>query len=158
MTQQEWLEAARLPVLRELIANWHPSARQPRAIQQESVLLANGEAVAVPVPEANMTITAPNAEAACQQIRQEIRRQEPTDPVARWDAALAAGNIGELSCLLDGAWFGVPESTQCWQIPGFSEAVALLDDPPEEEDSEPPHQTGCICADCSGAELTADND
>lgn len=24
--------------------------------------------------------------------------------------------------------------------------------------SDPPHQTGCICADCSGAELTADND
>lgn len=23
---------------------------------------------------------------------------------------------------------------------------------------EPPHQTDCICADCSGAELTADND
>lgn len=26
------------------------------------------------------------------------------------------------------------------------------------KDPEPPHQTGCICADCSGAELTADND
>ena len=26
------------------------------------------------------------------------------------------------------------------------------------EDEEPRHQRGCICADCSGAELTADND
>ncbi len=25
-------------------------------------------------------------------------------------------------------------------------------------DREPGHQLGCICADCSGAELTADND
>lgn len=25
-------------------------------------------------------------------------------------------------------------------------------------DFEPPHQSGCICADCSGAELTVDND
>lgn len=27
-----------------------------------------------------------------------------------------------------------------------------------ESEKEPRHQTGCICADCSGAELTADND
>lgn len=26
------------------------------------------------------------------------------------------------------------------------------------DDYEPPHYTGCICADCSGAELTARND
>ena len=26
------------------------------------------------------------------------------------------------------------------------------------EEVEPPHQTGCVCADCSGAELTSDND
>lgn len=26
------------------------------------------------------------------------------------------------------------------------------------KDPEPPHMSGCICADCSGAELTADND
>ena len=25
-------------------------------------------------------------------------------------------------------------------------------------EQEPPHQAGCICADCSGAELTSDND
>ncbi len=27
-----------------------------------------------------------------------------------------------------------------------------------DEDREPGHAFGCICADCSGAELTADND
>lgn len=31
-------------------------------------------------------------------------------------------------------WFGVPESTLCWQIQGFKEACDLLDDPPETED------------------------
>lgn len=25
-------------------------------------------------------------------------------------------------------------------------------------DAEPPHPSGCVCADCSGAELTAEND
>lgn len=29
---------------------------------------------------------------------------------------------------------------------------------PQVTDSEPSHQFGCVCADCSGAELTADND
>ena len=28
----------------------------------------------------------------------------------------------------------------------------------EKQNREPSHQTGCICADCAGAELTADND
>lgn len=29
---------------------------------------------------------------------------------------------------------GVPESTDCWQIEGFSIAVDLMDDPVEEDD------------------------
>lgn len=32
------------------------------------------------------------------------------------------------------AWFGVPESTSCWSIPGFGQAVDLLDDPPEDQE------------------------
>jgi hypothetical protein len=55
------------------------------------------------------------------------------NPVAQFDSALAAGDIGQLMTLLNGAWFGVPESTECWGIEGFKIAVDLMDDPPEEE-------------------------
>ena len=33
--------------------------------------------------------------------------------------------------LLNSAWFGVPESTQCWKLEGFKEAIDLLEDPPD---------------------------
>jgi len=46
---------------------------------------------------------------------------------------LDAQDISKAMKLLNDAWFGVPESTDCWQIYGFKEAVDLLDDPPEEE-------------------------
>lgn len=52
--------------------------------------------------------------------------------------------------------------------PGVNRLIELLTaivdriEPPEAQtrsaEREPPHRTGCICADCSGAELTADND
>lgn len=99
--------------------------------EREAVLFTNGGAVAVDVP--SMPITAPNAEMACREIRHDIRAKEPSDPLSRWDKALSDGDVGEIMSLLDGAWFGVPESTDCWNIPGFAVAVNLLDDPPEME-------------------------
>jgi hypothetical protein len=133
MTVSRWMQKLtdNAKVLRELVSHYHPSARQPRAIQRESILFTNGDAVAVDVP--SMPITAPNAEMACQNVRQEIRRKEPDDPLGRWDRAVSDSDIGTLMSLLHGAWFGVPESTECWGIPGFDVAVDLLDDPPEEE-------------------------
>jgi hypothetical protein len=83
-----------------------------------------------------MVITAPAPEVACQNIREMIAQEEPDDPLKRWDKALSDGDVGTLASLLDGAWFGVPESTECWNIPGFNEAVNLLDDPPEETEDE----------------------
>lgn len=159
-TQAEWLTKVNknATVLRRFVGAWHPSAREPRAIQRQSVLLTDGSAVAVDVPEASMPSTAPNAEHAYQVVRDKIRQEEPKDPLTRWDAAVANGDIDEITSLLNGAWCGVPESTSCWSIEGFSEAMDLLDDPPDDPDQEPGHQTGCICADCSGAELAADND
>lgn len=118
--------------LRQFVADWHPSARQPKAIQRESVLLTNGDAVAISVPEASMPITAPNAELACQTVRTKIRQEQPQNPLERWDKAVEEKNIAEIDSLLNGAWFGVPESTSCWSIPGFKEAVDLMDDPPYE--------------------------
>jgi hypothetical protein len=134
MTIQEWLQKVNEngAALRQLVSDWHPSARRPAAIQREAVLLDDGTAIAVEVPA--MTITAPQAEQACQQVRTMIRKDEPADPLERWDRAIASGDMGEIYTLLDGAWFGVPESIECWSIPGFRLACDLMDDPPEESE------------------------
>ena len=97
--------------LRDLIANYHPAMNQPKK---------------------NLPITAPNAERACEVVRDSIRTKEPHNPLERWDKAIQEKNIPEIDSLLNGAWFGVPESTSCWGIPGFKEAVDLMDDPPYE--------------------------
>jgi hypothetical protein len=114
MTTTEWLVQARANAdeLRDLVGNYHP-------------------AMAVSAQH-EMEITAPNAELACELVRDHIRAQEPQNPGRRLDAALATGDISEIISVLNGAWFGVPESTSCWRVRGFKEAVDLLDDPPEE--------------------------
>lgn len=106
--------------LRSLLGNYHPTS----------------EAYARWRPG---NITAPGAEAACVTVRDLIAREEIGEPhpIERFDAALASGDAQEIWSLLNSAWFGVPESTECWQVPGFREAVALLEDPPEEEESCP---------------------
>ena len=103
--------------LRNLVANYHPAARQPR--------------------RERMPITAAAPEAACEFVRQQIRSERSDDPVARWDKAMSEADISQITALLEEAWFGVPESTACWNIPGFDIACDLMDDPPEE--SEEPH-------------------
>lgn len=133
MTKSRWLQtvADNSDSLRQMVSDYHPSARQPAAFKHEAVLLTDGEVVEVDAT--SMPITAPNAELACREVRQLIRKEEPVDPVKRWDRALSDGDIATLSSLLSGAWFGVPESTGCWNIPGFDIACDLMDDPPEED-------------------------
>ena len=80
-------------------------------------------------------ITAPAAEEACANVRKMIQKEQPDDPLARWDEALAKGDVNEIYSLLSDVWFGVPESTGCWSIPGFGLACDLMDDPPEEEEA-----------------------
>jgi hypothetical protein len=81
-----------------------------------------------------MPITAEAPEAACENVRQMIRTEEPDDPLVRWNKAVSDGDVGEITALLSSTWFGVPESTACWQIPGFGVACDLMDDPPEGDD------------------------
>ena len=118
MTKEKWLYKARehQDDLRSLVGNYHPSAGKPRH---------------------QMRITAPAAEAACERIRASIATREKEDPVVRFDRALMTGDIHEVNTVLNEAWFGVPESTSCWNIRGFSVAVDLMDDPPEELESYP---------------------
>jgi len=117
MTRSRWLErvSEHKEALRQLIADYHPSSNKK----------------APP-----MVITAPSAEAACETIRTEIRAKESGDPVEWWDKAVVDGDVSTLNNLLNGAWFGVPESTECWDIPGFAVACALMDDLPPEADEE----------------------
>lgn len=118
MTKSRWLGIVNdhASELRELVANYHPSATAPR--------------------RKRMPITTTAPEAACEMIREQIKAEAPTDPLARWDKAISEQNISEINSLLNDAWFGVPESTECWSIPGFGIACDLMDDLPEPEEGD----------------------
>ena len=76
-------------------------------------------------------ITALGAEQACEIVRKSIAKEEAgSDPVKIFKKALEGKDIGTVASLLNGAWFGVPESTECWRVPGFSEAVTLIEESP----------------------------
>ncbi len=119
MTEQEWLDKAKKHAdeLRQFIGFYHPSCHYP-------------------TPE--LPITAPNAEIACDQIREEIRYEDQgkADPMIQFSRALEANDIGAINSLLNATWFGVPESTDCWFIPGFGVAVDLMGDLPGSDPTE----------------------
>ena len=113
MTSTEWLDKARLyaPQLRELLKDFHPS--QPR--------------------KAIGPITAPQAEDACEIVRRSIAAKKPNiNPVVEFNKALAASDIAAVNSLLNEAWFGLPETTACWRVPGFNEAIELMENMLEE--------------------------
>lgn len=116
MTTNEWIARARqhADALRSLVINYHPASGGKRK----------------PMP-----ITARAAEKACAVIRTGIAREQKyqPEPIHRLDTALVAGDASEIISLLNSAWFGVPESTSCWGITGFREAVSLLEDVPEDD-------------------------
>lgn len=103
--------------LRSFVSVWHPASRAKRP---------------------KLRITAKAAEAACAGIRNEIAAEGVLvlTPAERFDKALREGNAREIDDLLNSAWFGVPESTECWNIEGFSQAVDLMGDPPYDEEEE----------------------
>lgn len=128
MTSQEWLDKAKQDetLLTQFVAEWHPRGTRVRKDYSDLDSLDSFDA---------MPITASGAEQACKAVRDSIRAKEGQQlaPEYLFKLALDKGDISELNSLLNSAWFGVPESTSCWQIPGFSEAVSLLEDPPEDE-------------------------
>lgn len=119
MTKQLWIEKVKIhaDVIRDFISRYHPA--NPYPIEEDI----------------SFNITAPQAEGACEHIRELIRNESNiyihTD--IQFDMALQNEDCGTLAYLLEAAWIGVPESTSCWSIPGFSIAVDLLDDFIEEE-------------------------
>lgn len=136
MTRERWLNTVRenQEKLSNLILDWHPVSRITNHRSTEFIDVA-GDLVEIEKPA--MKITAPNAEYACGVVREKIVREEGQQdpPVERFKKAVEEENISEINSLLSSAWFGVPESTECWRIPGFSIAVDLMDDLPEEVDA-----------------------
>jgi hypothetical protein len=120
MNKQQWITQARehADALRSLVSEWHPTR------------LVAGRKRSHEYP-----ITAAAAEFICARVREKLAEEqaEVPDPVERFNEALKAGDWMTVSKLLSDAWFGVPESTACWEIRGFTEAVDLMDDPPEDE-------------------------
>ena len=114
MTESEWLQIVEKhkDKLRRFIDEWHPCS--------------DGHS-ALPMP-----ITAATPELARQNVLGSIKR---TDPVREFDDALKTGKVSEIYKILDETWFGVPESTSCWRIPGFRESVDLMDDRPDDENT-----------------------
>lgn len=125
ITRQAWLNQVTQDAdkIRTLIRNYHPQHKPSLTDEQRDLV---GE-----------DMTAPNAELACENVRDQIRQQYQAealpDPVQIFDGALKAGNVSVLVKVLNQTWFGVPETTACWKFTGFPEVVDLLDDVPDEE-------------------------
>lgn len=126
MTRELWLEQVKRDAdkLRNLIGKYHPKRKLPMTSQQRDLV---GE-----------DMTAPQAELACEVVRDQIREQFDQeglpDPIQIFDQALERGDAMVVYRVIDQTWFGVPETTACWSFVGFKEAVDLMDDPPEPAD------------------------
>jgi hypothetical protein len=98
-------------VLGDLIASYHPASRTSRRSQ-------------------SLPITAPDVERNCDIVRGIIELEESVmvmSPLERFDRAIGSGDFREIDSLFQSTWFGVPESTSCWEIPGFSLMVDIMD-------------------------------
>lgn len=119
MNAAQWMEKARTQTdkLAAFVEAWHP-VKNPSGMSKKT-----------------QRITAPQAEAANEVVRRMIAKEEDglTTPGRAFRVALAGSDYARAYTLLNAAWFGVPETASCWDIDGFSEAVALLEDPADEE-------------------------
>jgi hypothetical protein len=120
MNREQWLNKVveNKDALRSIIARYHPINLAPRS--EQDVM--------------DHFITAPQAERACEIVREQIRKESLDNPEIQFDIALAKQDTDTISSLLSSAWFGIPESTSCWQIEGFGLMCDLLDDPIEQEE------------------------
>lgn len=114
--------------LRALIERWHPSSSQ--------------------APEAfpPLEVTAARVEPLRQLFAGNIAKESAAlPPVAdRAEAARAGRDHETFAAILNEAWMGVPESTSCWEIPGFGVLCELCGDPPprQPEPDEAPTKGG----------------
>jgi hypothetical protein len=123
MTTQEWIAQAtqNRNKLLDLLTSFHPAAQSTRR------------------SDYNLPITTSAAEDACRNVRAVIAVETAGMNIPKkFQAALDKADVGEIHSLLQQAWFGVPESSSCWSIPGFAEAVDLMDDPPDDYEPDAP--------------------
>ncbi len=121
MNKEQWLDQAKRDEekLAVLVRSFHPMSGQ---FQRNA-----------------LRVTAPNVEMARRTIVGKIRREahesgNSADPVDQLRKAINERNLDKVNALLNSAWFGVPESTDCWGLEGFREAVDLMEDLPNDED------------------------
>ena len=80
--------------------------------------------------KSDLKITAPNAELACEKLRSQIKKNTKEDVLISFESALKERDERIILKILNDVWFGVPESTSCWKIPGFKELVELIEEAP----------------------------
>jgi hypothetical protein len=112
VTIQEWLEEmdASFIDIRHIIEEYHPTLTEDKR---------------------NMKITAHGAEAACASIRREIRNNAKTNQnvLDEFQDARINNDISTMIRIMNEAWFGIPESTSCWNIKGFDRLCDLMERP-----------------------------
>ena len=122
MTSKEWVEKVQknAPVLVDLVVRYHPGSNRASVLDNDP----------------DVSITAPVAEIMCNNLRQEIRKNTFTSPVQDFMNAITLEDSEKIYSIFSKTWLGVPESTSCWSIPGFSLMVDLMDDHPEDWNSQ----------------------
>lgn len=134
MEKQDWIDTFNRSKneLRELVEQFHPSSKAKVREGAPTVEVPAG-VILLPCP-----ITAPTAEEACEVVRKQIQRTKPQNPLTIFDtlAEDPALHTKELTSLLSGAWFGMPESRSVRSLPGFFELCDLCEGVDEEEDTE----------------------
>jgi len=95
-----------------------------------------------------MPITAARAEEACKDVREEILKEGKGDPQVRFRANLKSKQAVEMVNLLNEVWFGMPESSNVREQPGFfelcdlcSECYCVIPDEDEEKDNQSENQS-----------------
>lgn len=77
-------------------------------------------------------ITAPRVELACEIVREQIRRENDSDPLIRAEVAKSERDIIGLMSIFNQTWFGAPESRSVFGTPGFPTLCDLCSDPPDD--------------------------
>lgn len=122
MNKDEWLKTCKdnWSDFIALMERWHPMKRRINPAQMTLDELFDSP-----------TITAPNAEKACESIRRQIVKESDTLVIAQANKALENGDVSTIYRILNQVWFGAPESRSVMSAPGFSLVCDLLSDPPE---------------------------
>lgn len=124
MEKQDWVDTFNRSKneLRELVEQFHPSSK----------------AYTSALTKKTYKVTASSAEEACKVVRKLIRKRETQNPLTTFDtlAEDPALHNKELTALLSGAWFGMPESRSVRSLPGFFELCDLCEGVDAEEDTE----------------------